>query len=239
MMKLSVLGTGSKGNCYLVEADGETLILDAGLNVRQIVLGIENPAKVAGCLVTHEHGDHAHSAVNLIKRGIKVMMSRGTAEAIKADGLDGVIIAEPLKVIHMGAFRVMPFGVEHDAAEPMGFLISRGKECAVYITDTYYCKYTFPGVNYWIVECNFCEELVREEDEVLRKRLIQSHMSLRRLKDLLAANDLSTAKKIILVHLSESRSDEFRMVGEISAMTDAEVIAARAGQTIRLEEQPF
>lgn len=239
MMKLSVLGTGSKGNCYLVEADGETLILDAGLNVRQIVLGIENPAKVAGCLVTHEHGDHAHSAVNLIKRGIKVMMSRGTAEAIKADGLDGVIIAEPLKVIHMGAFRVMPFGVEHDAAEPMGFLIAKGSERLLYLTDTFYCRYTFPGINYWLVECNYCDELIGEADEALRQRLIQSHMSLRRLSDMLTANDMSSARKIVLIHLSDARSDETRMVQEISKLTDAEVVAARTGMEIWLDEQPF
>lgn len=236
-MELRVLATGSTGNCYLLTAEGETLILDAGIKVRDIVLALDNPA--VGCVVTHEHGDHALSALKLARRGIPVVTSRGTADAIGAAEADGIIIAKPLQVLHVGGFKVMGFPVEHDAAEPMGFLISRGRESLVYLTDTYYCRYTFPGINYWIVECNYIDDMLTETNESLRKRLIQSHLSLARLKDMLKANDLSTAAQVVLVHLSDSRSDEMQMVSEVSGITDAEVTAARAGLSIRLDREPF
>ena len=237
MMMLTVLATGSAANAYILEADGEVLILDAGLKAKDIILKTNGSA--VGCVVTHEHGDHARSALQLARRGIPVITSRGTAEAIGATENDGIIIAKPLSVTHVGGFKVMGFGVEHDASEPMGFLISRGKETLVYITDTYYSKYTFPGVNYWVVECNYIDDLIEETNAALRDRLKQSHLSLRRLKDMLKANDLSTATQIVLVHLSDSRSDEVRMVREIQEITDAEVTAARAGLSIRLDREPF
>ena len=95
-------------------------------------------------------------------------------------------------------------------------------------------------MNYWLVECNYCEDLVdAETDLTLRRRLKESHMSLRRLLDALQKNDLTETAKIVLVHLSDQRSDERRMVTEIQEMTGIETVAANAGMTIELERIPF
>lgn len=51
-----VLGSGSKGNCYLIETSKEILILEAGLKWKDIVLGLDfDLSKVVGCLISHEH----------------------------------------------------------------------------------------------------------------------------------------------------------------------------------------
>ena len=246
-MKLKVVATGSAANCYVLYSDsGESLILDAGVPVRQVLPAIPDFRKVSGCLVTHEHNDHARAWQDYSMRGIPVLMSAGTYKALNQskamiDYFTPTLVKH-MKRLKLGNYFVMPFQVQHDATEPIGFLIQYRPtgETVLYATDTYYLRYTFPGVNYWVVECNYCEELINEEtDAVLRNRLKESHMSLRRLKDALAANDLTETAKIVLVHLSDSRSNERQMVDEITEQTGLEVVAAAAGMKINLTLTPF
>lgn len=247
-MRLQVVSTGSQANCYLLEAGTEVLVLDAGLPVRKMLPHIRDFRSVVGCFVTHEHGDHARGAVELARRGIPVYCSAGTMQAL--DGSARLTRFKPvraLQAVRVGGFTVMGFETQHDASEPLGFIVryEATGETLLYATDTYYLRYTFPGVHYWLVECNYCDEVMNEAlqsgklDAGLRNRLLASHMSLRRLKDALAANDLSKAAKIVLVHLSDSRSDEQRMVREITEQTHVETIAAANGMSIPLELIPF
>lgn len=55
-MRLRVLSSGSQGNCYLLEADTETLILDCGIPIKDIKIGLDfDLRRVSGVLVTHSH----------------------------------------------------------------------------------------------------------------------------------------------------------------------------------------
>jgi len=56
-MKIKVLGSSSRGNCYLLQANnGETLIIEAGISLKDIKKGLDfNLKGVVGCLITHEH----------------------------------------------------------------------------------------------------------------------------------------------------------------------------------------
>ena len=222
-MELQVIGTGSSGNAYVLRAGGSALLLDAGLPIRQLMRAIPDWRNLDGCLITHEHGDHAKSAEAVAQMGVKTYCSAGTAEAIRTGGcLTPLNTVQMLSAITVGEFTVLPFEAQHDAAEPCGYLIRHDMtgEVALYATDTYYLKHTFPGVHYWIVECNYIDEVIdgQQEDEeltaALRHRLKKSHMSLRRLLDALRANDLSKTRTIVLVHLSDERSDERAMVKE-------------------------
>jgi len=244
-MWLQVLSTGSTGNCYALHAGGAILLLDAGVPIQRIIREVANWRGIAGCVVTHEHGDHAKSAAALARMGVKVVMSAGTAAAIAKDGcLTRFITPESLCAMKLVDFTVMPFDTQHDAAQPFGYLLRYEPtgETLLYATDTYYLKHTFPGVHYWIVECNYVEEIAYEADmpAALRQRLKKSHMSLRRLVDALKANDLRKARAIVLVHLSDERSDERAMVRAVRDVTGiADVAAASAGMTIQLELNPF
>ena len=238
-MKLYVVSTGSKANCCILSADnGESVILDAGVPIKKVLPHIPDVHKVAACVCTHEHSDHSRAIKDFALRGIPIVTSKGTLDALGMNG-NGY---EALKPVKLNNFTIMPFGVEHDAAEPFGFLIRYNPtgETALYATDTYYLRYTFPNVNYWIIECNYCDDLIDgETDAALRNRLKESHMSLNRLCDTLRANDLSSAAKIVLVHLSDKRSDEARMVQTIGDFTGIKTIAADAGMSIDLNLTPF
>jgi len=238
-MFLNVISTGSKANTYILKGlNGESLILDAGVPIKKVLPSIQNVHRIEGCLVTHCHKDHARAIKDYDLRGIKVLTSTDTWRALGYDR-QGV---EAMKPVKLYSFTVMPFEVQHDAPEPFGFLIryEPTHETLVYATDTYYLKWTFPGVDYWLIECNYCDELIDDEtDKVLRNRLKESHMSLKRLKDALSANDLTDTMKIILCHLSDQRSNEKQMVAEINELTGVETVAATNGMYIELSRTPF
>ncbi|WP_024622120.1 MBL fold metallo-hydrolase [Metaclostridioides mangenotii] len=82
-MKIKVLGSSSKGNCYLLQLKTETLILECGINYKQILKGLNYDLEsVVGCLVTHEHKDHSKAITELTENGIDIYTSKGTLEKL-------------------------------------------------------------------------------------------------------------------------------------------------------------
>ena len=245
-MEILVVGTGSSGNMYVITEGEHRIILDAGMPMKMLIQAIGGLKGIEGCLVTHEHKDHAGSALEMMRYGVDVYATYGTAKAAALSGvrLHVVKIGEPFT---KGHFTIIPFPTQHDALEPCGFLVRHNPTRAIflYATDTYYLKNTFPDVNFWLVECNYSDAIVNEQAEkgliekMLLNRLRRSHMSLRRLKQTLAANDLTQARKIVLLHLSDGRSDEIQMVTEITEQTGVETVAADAGMIIDLSLTPF
>lgn len=245
-MKLQVLGTGSRGNCFALSAGRDTILLDAGLPAKRISIEVTSFPSIRGCFVTHEHKDHGAGVEGLAARGIDIYASAGTFDAL---GFKDTISRriKPVEAgacISCGGFRVVPFAVQHDAAQPFGYLVQYEptKERLVFATDTYYLRYVFPNVNYWLVECNNIEEIVNanvdaaDETEEFRHRLNRSHMNLRRLLDTLNANDLTSSRFVILCHLSDINSDEDRMIVEIQEKTGIPTLAAVNGEIITLSE---
>ncbi|CAI6222942.1 Lactamase-B domain-containing protein [Bacillus subtilis] len=171
-------------------------------------------SQFAGCLVSHEHGDHCKAIKDVLKAGIDCYMSPGTAGAIGISHhrIKPVRAKQPFKV---GSWSIMPFDVQHDVAEPYGFLLANEDgDKLLFATDTYYIKYKFPGLTHIMVECNYSNEILNENIEsghtppFMKRRLLQSHFSLENVKEFLKANDLSRVQEIWLLHLSESNSDE-------------------------------
>ena len=106
--------------------------------------------------------------------------------------------------------------------------------------DTYYMTYRFPGIHYWLIECNYCEELLTEDTPpVLARRLSTSHMSLDRLCQVFQANDLSPCRKIVLCHTSHDRGDPDMMLKRIRDQTHKTVEITRAGYMHELTLDPF
>ena len=246
-MKLRIIGTGSKGNAYILGNENEALLIEAGVNIKEIKQALDfDYSKVVGCIVTHEHMDHAKSMRDLMLLGIDVYASHGT---IKARNLVDEFRAKELlnkKQIEIGNFTILPFDVKHDAAQPLGFLIEH-KDCGkvLFLTDTYYCKYTFPGLNNIIIEANYSKEIIDKkygpdsDKEFLRNRILQSHFSLANCKDMLKANDLRQVNNIVLIHLSDSNSDEKQFHKEVSELTNKNVHVASNGMTISFFKTPF
>lgn len=247
-MKLTVIASSSKGNCYVVESQGRKLILDAGVPFAEIQKGINfDLSGIVGCLITHEHKDHSKAVIDLMKAGIDVWASLGTWNALN-DGLEHrKCYFQTGSKFETDDFIILPFETEHDGLEPVGYLIydTETDEKLLYLTDTYYCKYNFVGVNYFLVECNYCKESAHENmqngriHDAFYRRLLSSHFELQNVKKFLKASDLTAATKIILCHLSDANSDAKRMVQEISELTGIETIVAEPGLEVELQRYPY
>lgn len=203
------LASSSKGNAYLV-SDGETvLLLECGLPYKKLA---EKSGftlmDTAACFVTHEHNDHSHAAAQLIKRGVPVFMSEGTARALE---LWDAEIIEPNVPIMVGAFRVMPFRVAHDAADPVGYLIddTRTGERMMFAADTRSLSYIIPRLTYIAIECNYEESLLAASQRIpesLKNRIRHSHFEVEDVIRWLKKQDLSHVLTIYLLHLSAGNS---------------------------------
>lgn len=230
-MDIKILASGSSGNAYRIGDGATSLLLDAGIPIKAIQVGCDFKLRqIDGCFLTHAHQDHSKAARELARLGMDIYTSAGTIEAC---GLTGHRIRQvkALAEINVGTFHVLPFDVQHDAPEPLGFLFTSTEtgEKLLYFTDTYYIKYRFQGLTHIMAECNYDAESMRRSVEAgyipleLVPRLVKSHMSLEHLIELLKANDLRSVRQIYLLHLSNNNSDERRYREEIQKQTGAEV----------------
>mgnify|MGYP002152131851 CR=1 FL=1 len=209
MIAFKSYASGSSGNVGTL-SDGETrIMLDCGLPWKQVrkALSFKTSEYSAICL-SHSHGDHSAGISEAAKAGQDIYLLPETREAL---GLSGHRIHEIklLQQFHIGTFVVKAFPLKHDVPN-CGFLFANSKgERAVYITDTPYCPYRFNNLQIIMVEANFSTPLLKENtpSSELRQSIIQDHMSLETLLDMLRANNLSTVEEIHLLHLSDNNSD--------------------------------
>jgi phosphoribosyl 1,2-cyclic phosphodiesterase len=246
-MKLKIIGTGSKGNAYILGNENEALLIEAGVNIKEIKQGLDfEYSKVVGCIVSHEHQDHCKSANEVMRLGIDVYTSSKTHQSINGDVIHRSLPIASKEIIQLGGFKIMAFDVKHDAAEPLGYLIEH-EECGkvLFLTDTFYCKYTFPGLNNIIIEANYSKEIIDKkygpdsDKEFLRNRILQSHFSLENCIDMLKANDLSAVNNIVLIHLSDSNSNEKQFKEEVFNATQKNITVANNGMIIEFNKTPF
>lgn len=246
-MKLKVISTGSKGNAYILENENEVLLIECGVNIKEIKKALNfDLSKVVGCIVTHEHQDHCKAFDDVMKSGINTYTGAKTIKEINPDTFHRAMTIASKETVQIGGFKVMAFDVKHDAAEPLGYLIEH-KECGkvLFLTDTYYCSYTFNGLNNIIIEANYSKEIIDRKfgaesgKEFLRNRILKSHFSLENCKEMLSANDLSKVNNIVLIHLSDSNSDEKQFSKEVSELTGKKVTVANNGMEIHFNKTPF
>lgn len=242
-MKLTVLGSSSAGNGYILSNGKETLIIECGVKLMEVkkVLSFDI-STIKGALVSHRHGDHAKYLKEYHEAGIPILTSQDVAEA---SGLPLNVMVPP-KGYRAGGFSVVSFPLAHDV-ECLGFLISHiDTGNILFITDSFMCEYTFPNLSHVIIEANYADDILQEAITkggtlpCMRPRLISSHMELETTKGILAANDLSSVINIVLCHLSNGHSDEQRFVREVKQLTGkSNVYAAHKGMTAHFGKQPF
>jgi phosphoribosyl 1,2-cyclic phosphodiesterase len=226
LIEIRAFGSSSAGNCYYL-TDGKTpLLLEAGIKFKEVQRQLNfQTTSIAGCLISHEHGDHCKAIKDVLKSGINCYMSAGTAEALGNNHhrIHTVVSKQPFRI---GTWNILPFDVQHDVAEPYGFLLSNELgEKVLFATDTYYIRYKFKGLTHVLVECNYSMEILNSNISqgktpvVMKKRLMRSHFSLENVKEFLKANDLSKVQEIWLLHLSDSNSNQDEFKKEIMQLT--------------------
>ncbi|MGA9354361.1 MAG: MBL fold metallo-hydrolase [Terriglobales bacterium] len=148
---VSVLGSGSRGNCALVSSTSTRILVDAGLSGRETFKRLrglgERVEDISAILITHEHSDHVAGLERLAtKLNVPVYLTEGTHcawnRAVRdgvAGGTRGVRAGEAGKdngqqpalpksehfhsgrSFRIGDIEIQPFTIPHDAADPVGF----------------------------------------------------------------------------------------------------------------------
>jgi phosphoribosyl 1,2-cyclic phosphodiesterase len=167
-----------------------------------------------------------------MKAGIDVYTSPGTIEALQLQG-HRLHAIHAKKRFSIGTWTILPFEAEHDATEPLGFLMaSTTGEKLLYLTDSFYCRYKFKDLTHIMIETNYAADILAKNIEAgivapeQKKRILRSHFSLENVKEFLKANDLSRVREIHLLHLSNDNSDADRFKAEIEALTGKPVYIA-------------
>lgn len=132
-IEVCFLGSGSSGNCAVVRANGTTVLVDAGLSMketeRRLALRGTSLDAISAIFLTHEHSDHVQAALVLNrKHGIPVFASRGTAVA---GGFPGPLFADVRPIaggrdLALGALHVRVTTTPHDGAESVCFVFADG-----------------------------------------------------------------------------------------------------------------
>lgn len=233
-MQLKVLASGSKANSYILENETEALLIEAGVPFKEILRNVDYK-KIVGCLISHEHQDHAKYLQDYKKHGIEMIYPF-------AGNYEGNYYTT--RSVRRGNFRVRAF-TNHHNVPCYGFYIEH-KDIGgmVFATDTGYIDYKFKGIQHWLIECNYSKEILDQRVEqgfnpTLADRIVSDHMSLDTCKSFFNGNDLSKTRNIVLLHLSDSNSNEEQFQKEIHELTKKPTYIAQKGLEIDISLYPF
>ena len=213
------MASSSAGNAYVVSDKETHILLECGISHSKLQkLSGFSLSEFQGCIVSHEHKDHAKAVLELISRGMPVYMSEGTAEALETDAVN---LIESMEQFNIGSFDIVPFATFHDAKEPLGFLIKSRVDGDVlaFATDTVNIRYKFPGLNILAIEANYDKAILERCErmpEKVRYRISNAHMEIDTLCDYLRSLDLSECREIHLLHLSDATSHEGHFINKVA-----------------------
>jgi phosphoribosyl 1,2-cyclic phosphodiesterase len=242
-MKLTCLGSSSAGNCYLLQADnGETLILDCGIPIKEIKKGLDwNIKGIVGVLCTHKHLDHSKSVKDFETMGIPI------CEPYKAL-LMNQFLANSYFTVRAFDLTTIDGNWTHTNAngEPcpiFGFLITHPEMGRMlYITDCEVIKWKFKDINHILLGVNYDKDLV-DTDNPKANHVFRGHLSIDTACDFVKANDSDSLQNVIMCHLSSENSDSGSFIEKMkNAVNVANVDVAEQGKSWSLrkgDEPPF
>jgi phosphoribosyl 1,2-cyclic phosphodiesterase len=245
-VSITVLASGSGGNCTVLATSQTRVLIDCGLSCREIcrrlaAQGIA-PDSLSGILITHEHSDHVAGVHVMAKRfRIPVFMTApthgawlrqykdSTGNPVKAERLE---IFSAGKTFSVGDIEVLPFTIPHDAADPVGFrFLAEGVRLAV-ATDLGFLPRNvrdhLRGCDGLMLESNHDLEMLRGGPYpwAVKQRVMSrvGHLSNEALAEFLTTDYDGGAAFLILAHLSEQNNHP-----DLARVTAERAIGMRQG----------
>ncbi len=219
-LNICPLASGSKGNAYWIEGEGTTILVDAGLSMRQLSFRVEEIGRkideVEHLFITHEHNDHISALAVFLKRHRPVIWaSRGTLRAIRSRIPDGAKVRMmDGRVEKAGAFSVRSLKIRHDAVDPLAFRFDLSGVSAAIVTDLgtwdEAVMEAVAGVDVLVCEANHDPQMLAHGPyPALLKRRIAGHLGHLSNEEgaRLAAKSVERGTQgVILGHLSETNN---------------------------------
>jgi phosphoribosyl 1,2-cyclic phosphodiesterase len=229
-MRCTILASGSKGNCVVIEGGTGSLLIDAGLSAKECLVRMEragiDAGRISALLVTHEHTDHIRG-VDVLARKLEIPVH--ATEGTLADFLHfRRTSAKPLahhtchdhEQFTVGDFTIEPFSTSHDAKEPCGYIIREGDLCLGYCTDT---GIVTPRMHELLRHCdgivlesNHCPDMLQNGPypESLKRRIRSKRGHLSNPAAAACLRDFGRdVPLVILAHLSETNNTAEKALG--------------------------
>ena len=215
-MKISVLASGSKGNCSYIETDKTKSLVDLGMSAGYIAKSLKSigvdPSSIQRVFITHTHTDHvAGLKVFLKKYHPIVYLTEKMEEELDFDILDKVYIDEDMSIDDLD---VKVIKTSHDAADSNGYIFSSLDKSIVYITDTGYIHVKnfnkLKNKSLYVFESNHDVRMLKngKYPYYLQQRILsdKGHLSNKDSAYYLSQFIGDNTEKIILIHLSEENN---------------------------------
>lgn len=240
MARLTVLGSGSKGNGYILECKDITLVLEIGVTWTKILSGLNyNLDRKVIALCTHEHGDHInkHTLRKCIEYQIPVYSTISAATQNT-----GVQPLYPKQLYKMGEASIMPLQVPHGDCLCFAYLISHPEfGNLIFATDLSRFPYKLPAIDHVLIECNNSEEVIMgnmEEGKFSPSRH-EDHLSLEKCMDAIMALRSPRLQNVMLLHLSGTNADADMFCDEVVRRMGIRPYIASEGLSLDLSTEEF
>ena len=224
IMKFKCLGSGSSGNCYIIEKNGRKLILDCGVMKKDILVGIDfDISTVDGCLVSHSHSDHKRSLRELRNMCINCFAPYETKHNTQ------------ILTTQLGIFKIYAFPLPHNGVTNYGFLVECEGEKLLYMTDFEYCDYYFKSenINHLIIECNYRDELIDKSLPNFEHKVL-GHCEFEVCKRIILKNYTDSLRSVILAHLGECVGKEEDLINDIKKDLKSDILVTVAKRGVEL-----
>jgi phosphoribosyl 1,2-cyclic phosphodiesterase len=223
VLRVRSLASGSAGNATLVHVVWQHrhthVLIDCGPGLRDITqrlaeVGLD-AAQLDALFITHEHADHAGSAIQLAKRdNLPLITSYGTWQAMGAPESLAPRWASDGQAIDLGDVTLRPFTVPHDAREPLQLRIESPTAHLGLLTDlghvSSHVEQALQGVTALLIECNHCPTLLAQSryPATLKRRIggDWGHLSNKQAADLVRRLSHASLTRVIAAHLSEENN---------------------------------
>jgi len=242
-VRMTVLASGSRGNCTVFSSSRTSILVDAGLSCRETLRRMkaagEDPQRLSAILISHEHADHVAGLPVLARKlKIPVYLTEGTYHTWRRTTRDKD--GKPVRLERCEHFQagrsfrvsdidVTPFTIPHDAADPCGFTFrSEGVKVGI-VTDLGYLPYSVKDhlrrCDGLMIESNHDLEMLRNGPYpwMVKQRVMSrvGHLSNTALADFFQNDYDGTAAFLVLAHLSEhnnhpelARDTAFKALGD-------------------------
>jgi phosphoribosyl 1,2-cyclic phosphodiesterase len=227
-VRMTVLASGSRGNCTVLSTSGASILVDAGLSCRETIKRMraagQDPHELKAIVISHEHSDHVAGLRVLAKRlKVPVYITEATYQGWRKfthDAEGKPVTLERREHFHagrsfsIGDITVTPFTIPHDAADPCGFTFKAGGVKIGIATDLGYLPYSVKdhlrNCDGLMIESNHDLEMLRNGPYpwMVKQRVMSrvGHLSNSALAEFLQTDYDGNAAFLVLAHLSEQNN---------------------------------
>jgi phosphoribosyl 1,2-cyclic phosphodiesterase len=245
-LRVTILGSGSSGNCTLLETDRTRLLVDAGLGkketLRRLAAVGRDVDRLDGIVISHEHTDHIGSLAQVLGQWrTTVYLNEATHTEVMRilpetshKRLDRVEHIRAGQRFLVGDIEVSAFSIPHDAVDPLGFTFRANGTKVAIVTDLGYLpelvKVHLRDSDCLMLESNHDLEMLKVGPYPwhIKQRVMSrtGHLSNHTVSEFLADAEGfdAHARYVVLAHLSENNNNP-----DVARISAEEALGRRTG----------